>query len=202
MVNALTIRDYAKEIKKMKTRAGFAALSLLFAAGHSFAAGTCDNNSLKGSYSFRVQGANLGLLDSANVFHPFTSPEPFAGIGQYMFDGEGSFTRTDYNVGLGTPAFPPSPVNDQGFRTGVTGTYSVSQDCTGTIVVGLLTTGTQIVLAVSVVDYGQAVFGVIKTEHASAFSSANNTSDLACTGGCDVAVNLSFEAQFNSTRRR
>lgn len=84
----------------------------------------------------------------------------------------------------------------------MTGTYSVSQDCTGTIIVGLATTGTQIVLAISLVDYGQAVFGVIKTEHTTAFAAANNTSDLPCTTGCNVAVNLSFEARFNSTRRR
>ena len=105
------------------TTAAFAALSCLFITSHAFADGTCDNHSLAGSYSFRVEGANLGLLDSSSVFHPFKSPEPFAGVGQYMFDGEGGFTRTDYNVGLGTPAFPPSPVNDQGFRTGVTGTF-------------------------------------------------------------------------------
>ena len=83
----------------------------------------------------------------------------------------------------------------------MTGTYSISEDCTGTITVGLATTGTQIVLAISVVDYGQTVFGVIKTEHASTFSAANNTSDLSCTAGCDVAVNLSLKAQFNSRRR-
>jgi hypothetical protein len=184
------------------TTTAFAALSCLFITSHAFADGGCDNGSLAGSYSFRVEGANLGLLDSSNVFHPFKSPEPFAGVGQYMFDGEGGFTRTDYNVGLGTPAFPPSPVNDQGFRTGVTGTYSVSEDCTGTITIGVPTAGTEIVLAISLVDFGQSVFGVIKSEHATTFAVANNTSDLTCTSGCDVAVNLTFEARFNSRRRR
>jgi hypothetical protein len=186
----------------MKLTAVFVALSCLLITSRALAERTCDDGSLTGSYSFRVEGANLGLLDSSNVFHPFKSPEPFAGVGQYMFDGDGNFTRTDYNTGLGTPAFPPSPVNEQGFRTGVTGTYSVSEDCTGTITIGSATAGTQIVLATSLVDYGQAVFGVIKTEHATAFAAANNTSDLPCTMGCNVAVNLSFEARFNSTRRR
>jgi hypothetical protein len=188
--------------KEMQFRTIIAVLCGLFITTHAFADRTCDNGSLAGSYSFRVQGENLGLLDASNVFHPFASPEPFAGVGQYMFDGNGGFTRTDYNVGLGTPAFPPSPVNDQGFRTGVSGTYSISEDCTGTITIGLLTTGTQIVLAISVVEYGQSVFGVIKTEHATTFAAANNTSDLACTAGCNVAVNLPFEAQTNSRRRR
>jgi hypothetical protein len=186
----------------MKLTGAFVVLSCLLVSSQAFADGTCDNSSLSGSYSFRVEGANLGLLDSSDVFHPFKSPEPFSGVGQYMFDGDGNFTRTDYNTGLGTPTFPPSPVNDQGFRTGVTGTYSVSPDCTGTIIVGLATTGTQIVLAISLVDYGQTVFGVIKSEHTTAFAAANNTSDLPCTTGCNVAVNLSLEARFNSTRRR
>ena len=84
----------------------------------------------------------------------------------------------------------------------MTGTYSVSEDCTGTITVGLVTTGTEIVLAISLVDYGQSVFGVIKSEHATTFAAANNTSDLTCASGCNVAVNLSFEARFNSRRRR
>jgi hypothetical protein len=168
----------------------------------ALAARSCDVGSLSGSYVFRVAGANLGLLDAANTLHPFTSPEPFGGVGEYTFDGNGGFTRIDWNTGLGTPAFPPSPVNDEGFRTGVTGSYTVSDDCTGTITVGLATTGTQVVLAIALVDYGQGFYGVIKTEHASTFAAANNTSDLTCTSGCDVAVDLRVEGQMNARRRQ
>jgi hypothetical protein len=162
----------------------------------AMAAGVCDNSSLAGSYAFHAEGQNLGLLDSSNAFHPFKEPEPFAGV-----DGNGSFTRLDYNTGLGTPAFPPSPVNDEGFRTGVTGTYSVSEDCTATFTVGLAAT-TQVILAVALVDYGQRAFGTIKSEHATSFSPANNTSDLQCDAGCNVAVQLTTEIVHNSTRRR
>jgi hypothetical protein len=174
---------------------------ILFAGISSGYAG-CDSSSLSGSYAFRVAGENLGLLDSSNALHAFQRPEQFAGVGEYTFDGNGGFTRTDWNTGLGTPAFPPSPVNDEGFRTGVTGTYTVSEDCTGTITVGLATVGTQIILAIALVNYGDGFYGVIKSERATAFSAANNTSDLSCTSGCDVAVDLRVEAQKNSTRRR
>lgn len=118
-----------------------------------------------------------------------------------MFDGNGSFTRVDYNTGLGTPAFPPSPVNDEGFRTGVSGTYSVSEDCTATFIVGVAAT-TQVILAVALVDYGQQAFGTVKSEYVTSFSPANNTSDLSCDSGCNVAVQLTAEIVHNATRRR
>ncbi len=105
-----------------------AMLAVVVTGTPAMAAGTCDGSSLVGSYAFHTEGANLGLLDASGAFHPFKEPEPFAGVGEYTFDGNGNFTRVDYNTGLGTPAFPPSPVNDQGFRTGVVGTYSVGED--------------------------------------------------------------------------
>jgi hypothetical protein len=180
--------------------AGVLSSIMILNGGTSYAG--CDTGSLSGSYAFRVAGENLGLLDSSNAIHVFQRPEQFAGVGEYTFDGNGGFTRTDWNTGLGTPAFPPSPVNDEGFRTGVTGTYSVSDDCTGTITVGLASVGTQIILAIALVNYGDGFYGVIKSEHAATFSAANNTSDLSCTSGCEVAVDLRVEAQKNAARRR
>jgi hypothetical protein len=184
-----------------KTKVAVILSSIMILSGGTSYAG-CDTSSLSGSYAFRVAGENLGLLDSSNAIHAFQRPEQFAGVGEYTFDGNGGFTRIDWNTGLGTPAFPPSPVNDEGFRTGVTGTYTVSEDCTGTITVGLATVGTQIILAIALVNYGEGFYGVIKSEHAATFSAANNTSDLSCASGCEVAVDLRVEAQKNSARRR
>lgn len=186
---------------RWRTLPTMALLAVAVSGTPAIAAGACDNSSLAGSYAFHAEGQNLGLLDSSNAFHPFKAPEPFAGVGEYMFDGNGSFTRLDYNTGLGTPAFPPSPVNDEGFRTGVTGTYSVSEDCTATFTVGLAAT-TQVILAVALVDYGQRAFGIIKSEHVTSFSPANNTSDLQCDAGCNVAVQLTTEIVHNSTHGR
>lgn len=146
-------------------------------------------------------GQNLGLLDASGAFHPFKMPAPFAAVGEYTFDGNGSFTRVDYNVALGTPAFPPTSVNDQGFRTGVTGTYSVSEDCTATFTVALAATS-QVVLAVALVDYGERAFATIKSEQVSSYSPVANTSDLACDAGCNVAVQFTEEVVRNTTRRR
>jgi hypothetical protein len=120
-----------------------------------------------------------------------------------VFDGNGTFTRIDYNTGLGTATFPPSPVNDEGFRTNVSGTYSVSEDCTATFTVGYSATA-QIILAVALVDYGQRAFATMKSEHLSAFPSAGavNTSDLSCDSGCNLGVYFTAEIVRNSTRAR
>ena len=48
-------------------------------------------------------------------------PQPLSSVGQYTFDGQGNFTRVDFNVGNGVPVNNAStPVNDSGFRTGQT----------------------------------------------------------------------------------
>jgi hypothetical protein len=186
----------------MQMRLYFVAMLAVVVTGTpAIAAGTCEQSSLVGSYAFHTEGANLGLLDASGAFHPFKEPEPFAGVGEYTFDGNGNFTRVDYNTGLGSPAFPPSPVNDQGFRTGVVGTYSVGEDCTATFIIQLSATQ-QIILAVALVSYGQEGFGTIKSEHVGSFSPANNTSDLPCDSGCNVAVQLTHEFVQNLPRRR
>jgi len=185
----------------LRTLPTMALLAVAVTAAPAIAAGVCDSSSLEGSYAFRVAGENLGLLDASGAFHPFKMPAPFAAVGEYTFDGNGSFTRVDYNVALGTPAFPPTSVNDQGFRTGVTGTYSVSEDCTATFTVALAATS-QVVLAVALVDYGERAFATIKSEQVSSYSPVANTSDLPCDAGCNVAVQFTEEVVRNSNRRR
>ena len=163
-------------------------LSGLLIGASSAAGAHCDNGSLRGQYAFNVQGMNLGVFDTAGILHPFASPAPFAGVGQYVFDGQGGFTRIDYNENNGAAAFPPSPVNDEGFRTGVSGTYSVDQDCTGTINVNL--GSTEVVLAVTIVDYGKEAYAVIKSEHVGSYSAAALPTGTTCDSGCYLGVNL------------
>jgi hypothetical protein len=191
------------ETKKMSllTLPTVALLVVAVTGTPAIAGGSCDNSSLVGSYAFHVQGANLGLLDASNTLHLFKEPEPFAGVGEYTFDGNGGFTRVDYNVGLGIAAFPPTTVNDQDFRTSVTGTYSVSADCTATFTVALAA-GSQVVLAVALVDYGARAFLTFKSETVSSFSPVNNTSDFSCDAGCNVAAQFTGEIDHNSTHRR
>jgi hypothetical protein len=167
----------------------------------ALAGGVCENGSLNGSYAFQVQGQNLGIFDSSGVLHPYNQPEAFGAVGEYMFDGNGGFTRIDYNTVLGAVGFPSTALNDQGFRTGISGTYSVSEDCTASFTVGL-TTGTQVILAGALVDYGETVLIVIKSEHVASVPAASNTSDLTCDSGCDLAVQLVGQINRNSVRRR
>ena len=132
----------------------------------------CDNGSLQGQYAFKVQGANVGVFDSAGTLHPFASPLLVNGVGQFTFDGNGSLTKVDYNVGNGTPSITPAiPLTEDGFRTGQTGSYSVDEDCTGNLLFNV-PGGRVVQIAFALVDYGQGVLGVVKAEHAPSLPAA------------------------------
>ena len=108
---------------------GFKAIiafsGLLICSAEAHADRSCDNSSLQGQYAFRAQGATVGVLNSSGVLHPFASPQLLNAVGQFMFDGEGSFTRVDFPMGNGVPQTAGATLNDEGFRTGQSGTYSV-----------------------------------------------------------------------------
>ena len=116
------------------------------------------NSSLNGVYPFTASGFTVGIFDSTGTLQYLTPPQPFSSVGQYTFDGQGNFTRVDYNVSNGIPANKAStPVNGSGFRTGQTGTYSIDEDCTGQIVVSV--NGAMITLQVIVGDFGLSARG-------------------------------------------
>ena len=147
----------------------------------------CDNSSLSGVYPFVASGLTVGIYDSSNVLHPLTPPQPLSSVGQYTFDGQGNFTRIDYNVGNGVPANNAStPVNESGFRTGQTGTYSIAEDCTGTI--SLAVNGAMIQLQVVVVDFGESARAIVASEHVPGF--ANPPPGTDCSAGCNEGVNI------------
>nr|WP_294549011.1 hypothetical protein [uncultured Rhodopila sp.] len=165
-----------------------AGVLLITGMGPGYAA--CDNTSLNGVYPFTTNGYTLGIYDSSGTVHYLTPPQPLSSVGQYTFDGQGNFTRVDYNVGNGVPVNGPStPVNDAGFRTGQTGTYTIADDCTGTIT--LNANGAMIDLQVVVVDYGLSAFAIVKSEHVPGF--ANPPDGTSCASGCDEAVNILSE---------
>jgi hypothetical protein len=161
---------------------------LIAGFGPSYAG--CNNVSLEGVYPYTTSGYTMGIYDSSGTLHYLTPPQPLSSVGQYTFDGQGSFTRVDYNVSNGVPVNGPStPVNDAGFRTGQTGTYAIADDCTGTIT--LNANGAMIDLQVVVVDYGLSVQAIVKSEHVPGF--ANPPDGTSCAGGCDEAVNILSE---------
>jgi len=161
--------------------------SALLMAGTIPGQANCDNSSLSGVYPFVASGLTVGIYDSSNVLHPLTPPQPLSSVGQYTFDGQGNFTRIDYNVGNGVPANNAStPVNESGFRTGQTGTYSIAEDCTGTI--SLAVNGAMIQLQVVVVDFGESARAIVASEHVPGF--ANPPPGTDCSAGCNEGVNI------------
>jgi len=152
----------------------------------------CDNSSLSGVYPFVTSGFTVGIYDPSGTLQPFAVPEPLSSVGQYSFDGQGNFTRVDYNVGNGVPVNTAStPVNDSGFRTGQTGTYSIASDCTGTL--SLSANGASIVLQLVVVDFGAKVHAIVASEHVPGFNPALLPPGTTCASGCDEGVNILAE---------
>jgi hypothetical protein len=162
----------------------------------------CDTSSLQGAYTFKVQGANVGVFDSTGTLQPFASPLLVDGAGYFTFDGNGGLTKVDYNVGNGTPSIIPAiPLTDDGFRTGQTGTYSVDADCTGSLVFNV-PGGRVVQVQLILVAYGEGVFGVVKAEHAPSLPAAILPSGTACDSGCDLGDNLLLELTHDTAKRR
>jgi hypothetical protein len=61
-----------------------------------------------------------------------------------------------------------TPVNESGFRTGQTGTYSIVEYCTGTI--SLSANGAMIQLQAVVVDFGEGVRAIVASVHVPGFA--------------------------------
>jgi hypothetical protein len=161
--------------------------SALLMAGTMPGQANCDNSSLNGVYPFTASGFTVGIYDSTGTLQHLTPPQPLSSVGQYTFDGQGNFTRVDYNVGNGVPVNNSStPVNESGFRTGQTGTYSIAEDCTGTI--SLNANGAMIQLQVVVVDFGESVRAIVASEHVPGF--ANPPPGTDCSAGCNEGVNI------------
>jgi hypothetical protein len=172
-------------------------IASILGAGTSHA--NCDNSSLNGVYPFTVSGFTMGIYDGSGVLHYLNPMQPISSVGQYTFDGQGNFTRVDFNVGNGVPVNNSStPVNAAGFRTGQVGTYSISDDCTGQLM--LNANGAMIAIQLVVVDYGQSARGIVASEHVPGFP--NPPDGTSCTGGCDEGVNILVELKKDVYSRR
>jgi hypothetical protein len=175
------------------------ALSGFLLAASTTAFADCDNGSLSGVYPFTASGYTVGIYDTSGTLHYLSPPQPLSSVGQYTFDGQGNFTRVDFNVGNGVPVNgPTTPVNDSGFRTGQSGTYSIAGDCTGTI--SLNANGAMIDLQVVVGDYGLSARAIVKSEHVPGF--ANPPDGTNCTSGCDEGVNILVDLKKDVYTRR
>jgi hypothetical protein len=97
-----------------------AAMLAMISAAHA----NCSDSTLRGDYTFAVNGEILapdgitvtGLID---------------GVGIRTYDGNGNFTQEGITIRNGT-AVPGGTTTPDGFQTGQDGTYTVNADCTGT----------------------------------------------------------------------
>ena len=88
----------------------------------------CSDALLSGDYAFTIGGQILAIPASAT---PPATGVAFAqaGVSMMHFDGMGHFTQVDFTVINGAPS--PGATNENGFRNGEMGTYTVNPDCTG-----------------------------------------------------------------------
>ncbi len=182
-------------------KATIALFGILAGAGAAHAAPSCHDGSLRGQYAFKVQGVNVGVFDAAGVLHPFDTPLPVTAVGQFTFDGKGAFKRVDFNMSNGAPTInATTPLTQDGFRTGQTGTYAIDPDCTGNMILEV-PGGREIHFAIAVVGYGQRVLGVVAKEHAPGLPPALAPPGTSCLSGCELGDNILLELTENEWRR-
>jgi hypothetical protein len=112
------------------------------AAAHTAAAQThrplinCSLRTLSGSYGFSFNGAILGV-------------GPLAGVGVNTYDGEGHVS-----------AIVTASINGNTVRDTATGIYTVSADCTGTVV-NTFPSGQVQHLDIVLIDQGAEIHGIV-----------------------------------------
>lgn len=131
---------------------------------------TCSDQNLKGVYAFTIWG---DIFVKPLTFDTSTTPPtpvpaiPLAVDGTAMtyFDGAGALSQVDYVMRNGMPAITPStPVNDNGFRTQESGTYTVNPDCTGSAIINF-PDGSEIDLKFTLADQGRKIHTVVSRMH-------------------------------------
>ena len=86
--------------------AGLAILAVVCSGGIAEGKDICSNASLDGSYGLQAAGSIIGVGN-------------FAAVGRFIFDGKGNLSATLF-----------TRVNGNNNKLSITGTYSVSPDCT------------------------------------------------------------------------
>jgi hypothetical protein len=123
----------------------------------------CSNAMLFGDYAFTIGGQIIVIPASAS---PPATGVAFAqaGVSMMRFDGMGNFTQVDFTMINGAPS--PGTTNENGFRNGAMGTYTVNLDCTGSAEIDFpppsgVTPGQRIHLKFVLADKGKQVHAVV-----------------------------------------
>jgi hypothetical protein len=118
----------------------------------------CSNATLKGDYAFTISG---------EILHSDGTIDYRTGIAMRNFDGNGNITFIDFVASLRPGFVPPGGINlNPAFRTGLTGTYRVNPDCTGTAEEDFppppgVNSGQVIKLMFLLSDHGRAIHEVV-----------------------------------------
>jgi hypothetical protein len=136
---------------------------------------------------FLLSLAPKRLLDANNALHPFTTPTILDDVSLVTYDGAGHFARTDFGNVNGVPKG-----GQTAFNPNQSGTYTVNQDCTGTmqnVYSSCVVLGLEMVIA----DDGSAVKAIIGTE---TVPSRGPTADgTTCPPSCGERVQVSLDGK-------
>ena len=148
----------------------------------------CSNATLKGAYTFTIHGEALGIVaGTPPTLQRSTFPTEVDGVAIMTFDGTGQFTAVDFIMRNGASIIgPTTPVTPNGFRTGETGTYAVSSDCTGALVVHP-PDGSEIDQKFVLTNSGQEIRTTFNRQHVPQIAGNPNCTPPA---GCDLAVQI------------
>ena len=145
-----------------------ALLMIAIAAGPVWCAGTahagrkCSDETLKGTYGFRVSGEIL----AGTLSRPTSTVAVFRdGVALTNFDGQGGLTQQDFVLGNGVPNSGPT---ETGFQDMETGTYKVNANCTGTFTINFAappgdTTGAVIVTMFVLTNNGRTIHTIVSS---------------------------------------
>ena len=124
----------------------------------------CSDETLKGTYGFRVSGEIL----EGTLTQPTSTVAVFRdGVALTTFDGQGSLTQQDFALGDGVPSSGPADP-DTGFQDMESGTYKVNANCTGTFTINLPTppgdtTGAVIVTMFVLTNNGRTIHTIVSS---------------------------------------
>jgi len=156
----------------------------------------CSNATLFGDYAFTLHGESLGVLvpqtGAPPSLVPFASPLPADGVAMTHFDGVGGLTQVDFVMRRGTSAATPgTPLTANGFRSGETGSYEVSPDCTGTFKIKFGDT-TEIDVGFVIGNHGQEIRTVVTSQHVPKLPPPIVPPGAVCAApaGCDLGVQI------------
>lgn len=145
-------------------------LVIAVAAGPMLCAGTahahraCSDQTLKGTYGFRVSGEILAGTQT----EPTSTVAMFRdGVALTTFDGNGGLSQEDFIVGNGVPSSGPTDPAT-GFHDKESGAYKVNADCTGTFTINFPTppgdtTGAVIVTMFVLTNNGRTIHTIVSS---------------------------------------